>query len=566
MTETKRHLIVGGVAGGASTAARLRRLDEHAEVIMFERGPYVSFSNCCLPWHLSGDIPKAEQLVLMSPEQFWAQYRIQARTGQEVTSIDPAAKTITVKDVATGEETVEKYDTLTLSPGAAPVKPPIKGIDMPHVFHVRNVPDIDSIQRYLTENDVHRVVVVGAGFIGLEVTENLVRAGREVALVEALDQVLAPLDPELAAILHKELDDKGVDLHLGSAVTRISEKEVELADGTVIEAGCVITAIGVRPENDLAKNAGLEIGETGGIKVNEFFQTSDPSIYAVGDVIEVRHHISDVPFLLPLAGPAQRQARTAADHIYGRKTRNRGVIGSSVVQVFDYTAATTGMNERYAKAHGVDYDYVYVIPADTVGLMPGSKPLFFKLVFEKPSGRILGAQAVGQGAADKRIDVIAAMIMMDGTLEDLADLELPYSPSYSTAKDVVNHAALVGMNILNKEFEQVPVTQVRQLVEDGAFIIDAREPGEFEAGHITTAVNIPLSQFRDRLDEIPEDRPVYIHCRSSQRSYNQVRALGQLGRPNAVNISGSYLGISMEQYFDDKRMGREPILTEYNFN
>ncbi|WP_106505596.1 FAD-dependent oxidoreductase [Brachybacterium timonense] len=565
MTTTKRHLIIGGVAGGASTAARLRRLDEQAEIIMFERGPHVSFSNCCLPWHLSGTIADADTLVLMSPEQFWAQYRITARTGHEVIAISPAEKTITVKDVATGEATTEAYDTLTLSPGAAAIRPQIPGIDTNHVFTIRNVVDIDALQRHLVAKDAKEVVVVGAGFVGLEVAENLVHGGRKVTIIEALPQVLSPLDPELAAILHKELVDQGVDLHLGDSLVEIRNDEVELASGTVVKAEAVVMSVGVRPETALAKAAGLEIGTTGGIKVDENFRTSDPYIYAVGDAIEVTHRLTGKPSLLAMAGPAQRQARTAADHIYGRPTRNRGVIGSSVVQVFDYTAASTGLNEKQAKEAGVDYDFVYVIPGDSVGIMPDSKPLFFKLLFEKPTGRVLGAQAVGKGAADKRIDIIATLITMNGTLEDLADTELAYSPLYSTAKDVVIHAALVGQNILNGEFEQVPVTKVRELVESGAFIIDAREPDEYAAGHIRTAVNIPLSQFRDRLSEIPTDRPVYVHCRSSQRSYNQVRALGQLGVGNAVNISGSYLGICMEQWFEDQASNREPIVTEYNF-
>ncbi len=566
MSDRKRHLIVGGVAGGASVAARLRRLDEAAEVIMCERGPYVSFSNCALPWHLSGDIPHADDLVLMTPEEFWNQYRIQARTGHEVTAINRDDKTITVRKVDTGKEVTEHYDTLTLAPGAAPIKPPIPGIDAPHVFHVRNVPDIDSIQRYLTEHDVNDVVVVGGGFIGLEVAENLVKAGRSVSLAEALPQVLSPVDPELAAVLHKELLDQGVKLHLSDGVKDITADSVTLASGTTLPAGVVITAIGVKPETTLAVDAGLELGTTGGIKVNEFYQTSDPSIYAVGDVIEVPHLLTGKPTLLPLAGPAQRQARAAADHISGRGHKHGGVIGSSVVQVFDYTAAATGLNEKAVKDAGIEYDYVYVIPGDSVGLMPSSQPLFFKLLFEVPSGRVLGAQAVGKGAADKRIDVIATLIKMGGTLEDLADLELAYSPLYSTAKDVVIHAALVGLNILNGEFTQVPVTDVRSLTEKGALIIDAREEHEYAAGHITSAVNIPLSQFRDRLDEIPKDKPVYVHCRSSQRSYNMVRALGQLGFKNAINISGSYLGISTEQYADDVLQGRESIMTEYNFN
>lgn len=339
-----------------------------------------------------------------------------------------------------------------------------------------------------------------------------------------------------------------------------------LKSGRTIPAQAVIMAIGVRPETKLAVEAGLEIGETGGIKVDASYRPSDPSIYAVGDAIEVWHKLLGTPTRLPMAGPAQRQARVAADHMYGRPNRDRGVIGSFVVQVFDYTAASTGLNEKQLRSSTLDWDVVYVIPQDSVSLMPDSQPLFFKLLFEKPTGRILGAQAVGKGAADKRVDVIATLLMMDGTLEDLRDLKLCYSPTYSTAKDVVIHAALVGLNLLHGELEQVPVTAVRELSEKGAFIIDAREEGEWEAGHIKSAVNIPLSQFRDRLDEIPTDQPVYVHCRSAQRSYNMVRALHQLGRPNAVNISGSYLGTSENEYFTDQATGREPIVTEYNFS
>lgn len=434
------------------------------------------------------------------------------------------------------------------------------------MFHVRNVPDIDAIQRYITDHNIRDIVVAGGGFIGLEVAENLVKAGKHVSLAEALPQVLAPVDPELAAVLHKELIDHGIDLFLADSVTRITDTTVTLKSGREIPAGLVVTAIGVRPETTLAKDAGLEIGSTGGIKVNEFYQTSDPAIYAVGDAIEVTHLLTGKPTLLPLAGPAQRQARAAADHISGRGHAHGGVIGSSVVRVFDYTAAATGLNEKQLETSGIEHDFVYVIPGDAVGLMPTSNPMFFKLLFEVPSGKILGAQAVGKGVADKRIDIIATLIKMGGTLEDLADLELVYSPLYSTAKDVVIHAALVGLNILNGEFTQVPVTEVRSLAEKGAFIIDAREEDEYAAGHLTNAVNIPLSQFRDRLAEIPQDRPVYVHCRSSQRSYNMVRALGQLGYSNAVNISGSYLGISTEQYANDVLQGRDPIVTEYNFN
>lgn len=561
---SKRIVIVGGVAGGASIAARCRRLDESAEIVMFERGPNVSFSNCSLPWHLSGVVKDAEQLVLMSPDQFDRQYHIDARVNREVVAIDRTAKQVTVKDTTTGDTSVEAYDVLCLAPGANPVRPPIPGIDGDHVFTVRNVVDIDRIARHLAT--VERVVVIGAGYIGLEVAENLTEGGKQVALVEAMDQVLTPLDPELAAVLHHELDRKGVDLVLSDGVAAIEADHVVLKSGRRVEAGAVIVAVGVRPESGLAEEAGLELGINGSIKVDHNYRTSDPDIYAVGDAIEVWHKVTGLPTLLALAGPAQRQARAAADHIYGRTVHARGVVGSAVVRVFDYTAASTGLNEKQCKGVGIDYDYVYVIPGDAVGLMPSSNPLFFKVLFQKGNGKLLGAQAVGKGAADKRVDVVATLLMMNGDLQDLADLELSYSPLYSTPKDVVNHAALVGLNILNCEFSQVPVTQVRELVESGAFIIDAREPNEYAAGHLTNAVNIPLSQFRQRLDEIPADRPVYVHCRSSQRSYNMVRALNQLGRPNAVNISGSYLGISEYEYFTDKQQDRTPIMTEYNFD
>ncbi len=563
---SKRILIIGGVAGGASVAARARRIDEDAEIIMFEKGPHVSFSNCALPFHLSGMVENGDDLVLMCPEQFKKQYKIEARVNSEVVKIKREEKKIVVKNVLTGEESEESYDKLVLSPGANPILPrSIEGITGSNVFTVRNVVDIKKLKSYIDENKIEDIAVVGGGFIGVEVAENLRLAGKNVSLVEALDQIMNPFDYDMAQILHKEMMDQGVNLILSDGVKKINEDSIELQSGKKVAAKAIVMAIGVSPETGLAKDCGLEIGVTGAIKVDHNYLTNDKDIYAVGDAIEVYNRLTQKPSRLALAGPAQRQARAAADNMYGIHHNNNGVIGSSVVQIFDLNAASTGLNEKTAKAAGISYDFVYIIPGDKVGLMPESNPMHFKLIYEYPTGRILGAQAIGKGNVDKRIDVIATMITMGGTLEDLKELELCYAPLFGTAKDIVNHAALVALNLLYGKFKQVPVTKVRELVESDAFIIDVREEHEFAAGHLKNAVNIPLSQFRGRLDEIPKDRPVYLHCRSSQRSYNAVMALQNMGYDNVINISGSYLGISCYEYYQDQVTGREKIVTEYNF-
>ncbi|WP_062321321.1 FAD-dependent oxidoreductase [Halolactibacillus sp. JCM 19043] len=563
----KKVLVVGGVAGGASVAARVRRLDEAAEIIMFERGPYVSFSNCCIPFHISGDIEKSQDLVLMTPPEFDKQYNIDARVYNEVVAINKEEKTVEVKNVQTNETYTESYDVLFLAPGAVALRPQsIEGINDEHVFVMKTVPDVEALTTYAKDNDVKDVTVVGGGYIGLEVAENLKYAGYNVTLVEAQDQVMAPLDYDMVQMINREIMKNGVDLVLGDSVQKIAKDKVILASGREINAQAVVMAIGVRPENALAKQADLALSASGAIKVNHHYQTSDPNIYAVGDAIETTCFFTGQKTQLTLAGPAQRQARAAADHVYGRTYVNTGVIGSSSVKMFGMNAANTGLNEKQCQARGIDYDYSYVIPKDKVGLMPDSENLFFKLIFQVPSGKILGAQAVGRGNVDKRIDVIATAIMLNGNLEHLKELELTYSPHFSTAKDVVNHAALAALNILNGEVKKVPVTKVRELVESGAVIIDAREEDEYVLSHIKGAVNIPLSQFRDRLDEIPKDQPVYVHCRSSQRSYNMVRALGQLGFDHVYNLDGSFLGVSEYEYFNDVVLNREPIVTDYNFN
>ena len=562
----KRILIIGGVAGGASVAARARRLDAGAEIIMFERGPHVSFSNCSLPYYLSGVVGNSDALLMMSPEKFKKSYDIDARVNSEVTAINRDKKTIEIKNTLTGDVHEEAYDVLVMAPGASPVKPrSIGGIDGKNVYTVRNVADIVHLKDGLEAAGAENTAVIGGGFIGIEVAENLAKAGKKVTVVEAMSQILAPFDYDMVQMLHKELLDNGVSLIVEDGVKTIEEKQITLASGKTVPTDAVILAIGVAPETGLAKAAGLEIGETGGILVDHNYRTSDKNIYAVGDAIEVFDRMTGKPSRLALAGPALRQARAAADAMYGIPDDNRGVIGSCALRVFGLNAAATGLNERNARKAGIPCDSVYVIPGDKVGIMPGSAPMHFKLVFEVPTGRILGAQAIGRGNVDKRVDVIAAMVSMNGTIRDLKNLELCYSPVFGTARDVVNQAALVAENILYGRFRQVPVTQVRSLVEEQAFIVDVREKGEYEAGHLKGSVNIPLSELRERTDEIPKDRPVYLHCRSSQRSYNALMALQGRGYENVVNISGSFLGICLYEYYNDVAMGREKIVTEYNF-
>lgn len=562
---SKKILIVGGVAGGASAAARIRRLDESANIIVFEKGPHVSFSNCCLPYHLSGQIENHEELVLMTPDKFFNQYNINTRIYNEVLSIDRKNKSIKVKNVVTGKTYEEDYDKLILSPGANAIVPPIEGIEDAKTFVVKNVVDIAKLNQFITSKNATNVSVVGAGFIGMEVAENLKEAGYNVTLIEAANQVMRTFDEDMVQILHKELFDQGINLILGDKVTKFNNSDIVLESGKIVQSDAVVMAIGVKPEVTLAKECGLEIGETGALKVDSNYRTIDKDIYAVGDAIEVTNAISRKIQHLPLAGPAQKQARAVADHIYGLPVKNTGYIGSSCIKVFDYNAACTGLTEAQCKNLGINYDSVYVIPQDKVGLMPDNNHLHFKLIFEVPTGKVLGAQSIGKGNVDKRVDIVATLIKMGGDIDDLRDLELCYAPPFGTAKDAVNHAALVALNIMNNTFKQVHVSDVRKLVEENAYIIDAREKNEYEEGHIINAVNIPLSEIRNRIDEIPTDKPVYIHCRSAQRSYNASVLLGHLGFENIYNISGSFLGICFYEYFRDKSENRKPIVTNYNF-
>ncbi|MCR1950906.1 MULTISPECIES: FAD-dependent oxidoreductase [unclassified Clostridium] len=563
----KKILIVGGVAGGASAAARLRRLSEEDEIIMFEKGPHVSFSNCSLPYHLSGIIDEADKLVLMSPEKFKAQYNIEARVNSEVISIDRKNKELEIKNAQTGEIYRENYDKLILSPGAKPIVPNIPGIENVNIFTIRNVVDIDRLNKFVKELNTKEVAVIGGGYIGVEAAENLREAGYEVSLIEAMDQILKPFDYDMVQILHKEIYDNGINLIVGDKVSSFEEGKVVLASGKKINAKAVVMAIGVSPEVSLAKEAGLELGETGAIKTDRNYKTNDDDIYAVGDAIEVYNALTHSMTKLSLAGPALKEARSVADHINGKRGINNGYIGSSAIKVFDYNAAATGLNESLIKVLNLNikYDIVRLITNDKVGIMPDASPVHFKLIFEVPTGKVLGAQAIGRGDVAKRVDIIATIIKLGGTVEDLKDLELCYAPPYSTAKDVVNYAGYVASNLLNGDFKQVNVDKIRDLVESGAYIIDAREIREYENGHIKGAKNIPLSQLRERINEIPKDIPVYIHCRTGQRSYNAVLALQNLGYRNVHNITGSFLGVSFYEYFNDKTTERESIVTQYNF-
>ena len=563
----KKILIVGGVAGGASAAARLRRLSEEDEIIMFEKGPHVSFSNCALPYHLSGIIDEADKLVLMSPEKFKAQYNIEARVNSEVISIDRKNKELEIKNTQTGEIYRENYDKLILSPGAKPIVPNIPGIEKVNMFTIRNVVDIDKLNKFVKELNIKEVAVIGGGYIGVEAAENLKEAEYEVSLIEAMDQILKPFDYDMVQILHKEIYDNGVNLVVGDKVSSFEKDKVVLSSGKKVNAKAVVMAIGVSPEVSLAKESGIELGETGAIKVDKNYKTNDDDIYAVGDAIEVYNSLTHSMTKLSLAGPALKEARSVADHINGKRGINNGYIGSSAIKVFDYNAAATGLNESLIKVlnMNIKYDIVRLITNDKVGIMPDASPVHFKLIYEVPTGKVLGAQAIGKGDVAKRVDIVATIIKLGGTIEDLKDIELCYAPPYSTAKDVVNYAGYIASNLLNGDFRQVNVDKVRKLVESGAYIIDVREIREYENGHIKGAKNIPLSQLRERINEIPKDIPVYLHCRTGQRSYNAALALQNLGYRNVYNVTGSFLGLSFYEYFNDKTTERESIVTQYNF-
>ncbi len=564
---SKRYIVVGGVAGGASAAARIRRIDENADVQIYEKGPNISFSNCCLPNYFSSEVDSIENLVLYEPDSFYQSYNLPAKTNHEVVKIIADQHKVLVKNLLTGEVFEDSYDALILSPGAKAIVPKsIKGVDSEHVFVVKNVADVRKIDAYFHTHDVKEVVVVGGGFIGVEMAENLLHGGKKVSLVEAMDQIMAPFDYDMVQMLHKEMHDNGVNLVLKDAVAEIQTNKVVLASGKEIPAQAVVMAIGVTPDVQFAVEAGIKLGETGAILVDHNFRTNLKDVYAVGDAVETFNSITKKKTRLPLAGPAQRQARMAADHIFGKNVENKGVIGSSCIRVFGLNAASTGLNEKDCIANGIDYRVALVIPMDKVKLMPNPNPMHFKLIYEYPTGKILGAQGISKGNPVGRVNVIATMITMGGDLNDLKELELCYAPAYGTAKDVVNYAALAGLNHLNGVYDQVPVTKVRELVENGEFILDVRGKAGYEKGHVKGAVNIPLDEIRQRYNELPKDRTIYVHCRTSWDSYYALQALKGYGFDNVVNVQGSFLQLSYYEYFNDITTGREPIVTAYNFN
>ncbi len=555
-------IIVGGVAGGASCAARLRRLDETAEILMVERGPYVSYANCGLPYHIGDVIEKESSLLVATEETFRHTFAIDCRTRCEVTAISPKAKTVELKNHATGEVTTEKYDKLVLSPGAAPIRPPLPGIDLPGIFSVRTVPDAREIREWLEQGasglseerkssvfhavgGARRAVVVGGGYIGLEMAENLVHRGLDVTVVEMLDQVMAPLDPECARLVESHLEHHGVHLALNDAVagfeqTASGSLEVFTKAGKVHPADIVILAIGVRPETALAKAAGLEIGERGGIRVDEQMRTSDPDIFAVGDAVEVKDYVTGEWSLIPLAGPANRQGRIVADVISGRDSRFRGTQGTSVIGIFGATVAMTGANEKLLVRSGqTDFEKIYLFPNSHAGYYPGAKTIVLKVIFRKSDGRLLGAQALGLDGVEKRIDVLALAIQMGATVYDLEEAELCYAPPFGSAKDPVNFAGMVAADVLRGDMPLAHWTSV-----DGQFLLDVRNPAELAAESVPGAVNIPLPELRGRLGELPRDREILVICRSAQRAYYATRILMQNGF-KVRNLSGGMLSRSM---------------------
>lgn len=536
-----RTIIVGGVAGGASCAARLRRLDEQAEIVIYERGHYVSFANCGLPYHVGGVITEEAQLLVATPKLLLDRFRIVVKVRHEVVAIDRAAQTVTVRDLDSGSASTDHYDHLVLSPGANAIIPAIPGVDLAGVFVMRTVPDARTVRAWIDSRQATRALVVGGGFIGLEMAENLRHRGLAVTLVEKADQVMPPLDPEMAAPVRARLEERGVVVMLGDAATSIRSDAGALRVGTErgaeVVTDLVILAIGVRPETTLAKQAGLELGPRGGFAVDAQMRTSDPRILAVGDAVEVVDLATGTPALIPLAGPANRQGRLAADIITGRTGAFRGVQGTAVCGIFGLTVAMTGASEKSLKRAGVAAaGVVYLHPSQHVGYYPGAKPIHLKLLYRKDDGRVLGAQAVGEEGVERRIDVIATAMRLGATVEDLADLELCYAPQYGAAKDPVNLAGMVAANDRNGDAPALPWSAA----DDPAFtVLDVREPGEWAAGHHDRAIHIPLHLVRDRLSEIPREKPLAVYCAGGQRSYYAVRLLRQDGF-DARNLSGGW--------------------------
>ena len=541
MKKPLKTIIVGGVAGGASCAARLRRLNEHASITVYDRGPFVSFANCGLPYHVGGVIPNEASLLLASPQLFHDRFRIDVRVHHEVVSIQREAKTVTVRNLLTGTEFEDAYDVLVLSPGAAPLKPELPGLDLPGVFTVRTIPDTREIRGWIAKTNAKHAVVAGGGFIGLEMAENLRHLGLEVILVQSGPQVMMPMDKEMVAPLHAHLEQHGVQLRLNTALTGVAQSGGKLRVNDAIETDLVILGLGVRPETSLAKAAGLRIGQRGGIAVDAHLRTSDPSILAIGDAVEVRDVITGTNMLLALAGPANRLGRIAADVIAGRDSAFRGVQGTAICGVFDLAVAQTGATEKSLRRAGItEYEKVYLHPKHHVGYYPGAQTLHLKLLFAKQDGRILGMQAVGTTDVARKIDVVSALIQKGGTVFDLEEAELCYAPQFGAAKDALNYAGFIAANHLRGD---LPLAHWDALPE-GAFLLDVRDEDEFADSHAAGAVNIPLPQLRDRLTELPRGKTLHVYCGVGQRAYYAVRLLTQHGF-DAHDISGGWTTAEM---------------------
>lgn len=551
-------IIIGGVAGGASAAARLRRLDETAQIILLERGPYISYANCGLPYYVGGEINQKEALTLQTPQSFRQRFGIDVRTGHEVAAIRPEKKTVLIRDLAAGEEYEESYDKLILSPGGEPARPPVPGTDDRRVFTLRTVPDSLRIREYLQQNRPRRAVVMGGGFIGLEMAENLMRAGVSVTVVEAMDHVMAALDYDMACEVQQYLRRQGVGLVLSQKVTAIDPQEngllVHLENGETLDADLLLLSAGIRPESTLAREAGLAVNERGAILTDSHMRTSDKNIYAVGDVVEITNLVTGLPGYVPLAGPANKQGRIAADHICGLPGEYRGTQGSSVMKLFDMTVASTGLNEAAAKAAGLNCDKIHIFSPSHATYYPGAVNLTIKALFELPTGRILGAQVIGFDGVDKRCDVLATAIRAGMTAYDLAELELCYAPPYSSAKDPVNMVGFAIENILTGKVRQFHWEDLPRVADDpNAVLLDVRTDSEWQSGSIPGAVHIPLDSLRERLAELDPEKEIYVHCQSGLRSYLACRILSQHGF-SCYNLSGGYRLYSLicgNQCYDD---------------
>lgn len=542
----RRILIVGGVAGGASAAARARRIDEQAEIIMFEKGPYISFANCGLPYYVGGEIGDRSALLLQTPESFKSRFNVDSRVFHEVMAINRPAKSITVRNLVTKEEYQESYTALILSPGATPIRPQLPGIDAPNIYTVRSVPDSDAIVAFVQTDRARRVVVIGAGFIGLEMVENLHRLGLQVTLVEKSIQVLPPLDPEMAAFISIPLEQMGVEVVLGDGIAGFAGEDrataVLLESGRAIEADMFILGIGVRPDTRLAKEAGLAIGSSGGIAVNAFMQTSDPDIYSAGDAVEVVNLVTGQKGLIPMAGPANKQGRTAGANAAGGSFKFPGAIGTGIVRVGDQVVASTGLSEKVARRQGLDVFSAYSMSGSHADYFPGAQQMIIKLVAENESGRLLGAQIIGGDGVDKRADVFATAIMGRLSVEDLTNLDLAYAPPFGSAKDPVLVAGMVSQNILGKQFDPVTPQDLSERLATGRDLqmLDVRETYEYFVEAIPGAVNIPIDELRGRLGELDRTREIVIYDQNGQKAYWASRILIQSGFPTVRVLSGGF--------------------------